>query len=185
MSSSRIPFPIVRRSVAAAALSSALASALSPALAAEPPSSAADRQRFIAVTRNLEEAPLNAGARDERAWALEWLTKTPDIDVTLCAEPLPRVATSKYRYRGEIVVQDAFSMGAFVLEHPEAARDPAATQLAGVEGALKAYRAILRQKPDARSPELDAVLQIQARGELPEFVRKAWISCSTKKSSAL
>jgi len=185
MSGSRVQSGFFRGAVAAFALGAALACALTPAFGAEPRTSAADRQRFVSVTRSLEEAPLKAGARDDRAWALEWLTNAPDVDVTLCGEPLPGLALSKYEYRPEIVVQDAFSMAAFIIEHPEAARDPAATQLAGVEGALKAYRSILRDKPNARSRELDAVLQIQSRGELAEFVRKAWISCSTKKSSPL
>jgi hypothetical protein len=74
-----------------------------------------------------------------------------------------------------------FSMAALVIEHPEKANDPSAKQLAGVEGALNAYRSILRDKPEAKSAALETLLQIQSRGGLPDFIRKAWIRCSAKK----
>jgi hypothetical protein len=109
---------------------------------------------------------------------LEWLTNAPDVTVTVCAEPLGGLVQSDYPYVGEITLQDMFSMAAFAIEHPETANDPVAQQLAGVEGALTAYRSILRDHPDARSPILDSLLQTQSRGELHDFVRRAWADCS-------
>jgi hypothetical protein len=50
-----------------------------------------------------------------------------------------------------------------------------------VEGALNAYRSILRDKPEAKSPTLERLRQIQSRGELPGFIRKAWTRCTEKK----
>lgn len=181
MSGSRIEFRRTRRMIGALALGAALACGLAPASAADAPSSPEDRQRFVSVTRNLEQAPLNPGLDADRAWALEWLTNAPDITVTICSEPLAGVVQSKYKYAGEITVQDMFSMAAHAIEHPEAAGDPIAQQLAGVEGALSAYRSILRDKPKAKSSALEGLLQIQSRGELPEFVRTAWASCSAKE----
>ena len=162
------------------ALSAALACGAVPAAASEARSSPEDRQRFVSIARSLEQAPLKAGARDDREWALEWLVNAPDVTVTVCSDSLGDMFRSDYRYAGEITFQDMFSMGAFAIEHPEAANDPNAQQLAGVEGALNAYRSILRDKPEARSAALDSLLQIQSRGELPDHVRKALISCSKK-----
>jgi hypothetical protein len=179
MSSSRIERG--RKIIVALALAAALASGLTPASASEARSSPEDRQRFLSVMRNLEQAPLKKSLKPDRAWAMEWLINAPDISVTLCAEPLGGVETSEYRYAGEILTQQMFSMAAVLIEHPEKANDPVAQQMAGVEGALVAYRAILREKPEAKSPALETALQSQARGELPAFVRQAWIRCSAKK----
>ena len=179
MSRSRMEIRRSRRLVAA--LGVALVCGPAPASSAGPRSSPEDRQRFVSITRNLEQAPLNPGLKPDLQWALEWLIAAPDITVTICRTSLPGVVESKYPYAGEIVVQDMLSMGAFAIEHPEAANDQAAKQLAGEEGALNAYRSILRDKPDAKFPALDDLLQTQARGGLPEFARKAAISCAAKK----
>ena len=178
MSSNRIEFRRVRRKIGALALGAALVCGLAPATASGARSSPGDRQRLVSVTRSLEQAPLRLGAREDRAWALEWITNAPDVTVTVCTEPLGGLVQSDYPYAGEITLQDVFSMAAFVIEHPETANDPVAQQLAGVEGALTAYRSILRDQPDARSPILDGLLQTQSRGELHDFVRTAWASCS-------
>jgi hypothetical protein len=185
MSRSRVGFEQAGRLIAALAVGIALACGPAPASAADRRSSPEDRQRFVTIAHSLEQAPLKERLKADREWALAWLTDAPDVTATLCAEPLGNLAQSKYRYDAEIIIQDAFSMAAFMIEHPQAAKDPAAQQLAGVEGALNAYRAILSDKPDARSPALDTLLQTQARGELPAFVRKAWIACSKKKSEAV
>jgi hypothetical protein len=171
MSSSRI---------GALALGVALACGASAALAADAHSSLQDRARFVSIAHGLEQEPLKSGTVADRAWVITWLTDAPDVSVTICPEMLKGLIRSKYPYVGEVMIQDPISMAAFVIEHPEA-NDPNRQQLAGVEGALTAYRSILRDKPEAKSPDLEALLQMQSRGELPDFVRKAWVSCSVKK----
>ncbi|MDB5694028.1 MAG: hypothetical protein JWO81_3091 [Alphaproteobacteria bacterium] len=180
MSSSRTEFRCARRLIGALALGVALVCGLTPASASDVRSSPEDRQRFVSVTRNLEQAPLKPDLKADREWALGWLTNAPDVAVTVC-DTLGGMVQSHYRYAGEILLQDMFSMAALVIEHPETANDPNAQQLAGVEGALNAYRSILRDKPEAKSSALDGLLQTQSRGELPDFIRKAWIRCFAKK----
>lgn len=170
----------VHTAIAAGTLMCGLTSA-----AAETRSSTQDRERFVLVTRKLENAPLNSSLQEDRKWALEWLTNAPDVSVTVCADPLGGVVTSDYAYAPEILVQYMFSMATSVIEHSETAQDPNAIQLEGVEGALNAYRSILMVKPEAKSPELDGVLEAQDRGELPEYVRKAFDRCKSKDSEAL
>lgn len=77
----------------------------------------------------------------------------------------------KYKYSGEIVVQLTVSSGAFFIEHFDKADDKAAQYVAGVEGALKAYSAILIAKPDAHSKPLDELLLKQSQGQLADYVR--------------
>ena len=170
-----------RRWIGALALGAALACGPTPASASDAPSSPEDRRRFVSVTKSLERAPLSPDLEADRSWALEWLTNAPDVTVTVCADIFGGMLKSKYPYTGEITVQNMFSMAALVIERPETANDPNAQQLAGVEGALNAYRSILADKPKARSPALENLLQTQSRGELPGFVRKAWTRCSAEK----
>lgn len=179
MSSSRIGF--TRRSIGVLAGVAALVFGPTPSAASDTRSSAEDRQRFVSVARSLERAPLQPSLTADREWALAWLTEAPDVTVTVCADALAGVLESKYPHAGEIILQNMFSMAAFVIEHPETADDPNAQQLAGVEGALGAYRSILRDKPEAKSSALESLLNTQSRGELPGFVRKAWIRCSREK----
>ncbi len=179
MSNSRIGFRCARQLIGALGL--ALVCGLTPASAADTRSSPEDRERFVSITRNLEEAPLNPNLTADRAWALSWLTDAPDVSVNVCLASLGDIDQSKYPYASQLVLQYMFSMAALVIEHPQTVNDPNAQQLAGAEGALNAYLAILRDKPDAKSPALEALLETRTRGELPDFVRKAAIGCLAKK----
>lgn len=170
-------------SVAAIALGLSFVFGLAPAIAADAHSSPEDRAHFLALTRKLEQTPLEPDGKADRGWAMSWLTDAPDVSVQICAPPLgDDFDKSNYPYAGEVVLQDIFAMGAFVIEHPDQAKDAAAQQTAGVEGALRAYQSILRDKPDAKSPALDALLQAQAHGELADFIKKnAATHCPAKK----
>jgi len=140
-----------------------------------------DRARFVEIARKLEGAPLDPGLVTDRAWAMQWLTEAPDVSVSVCADPLGGVIQSDYPNAPEILAQYMFSMAVRIIEQPGSANDPSAQQLAGVTGALNAYRSILRDRPDAKSPALDKLLATQSQGGLPEFVRKAWAQCQSKK----
>src|SRR5262249_36310206 len=85
--------------------------------------------------------------------------------------PLGDFMKKKYKYSPEITIQLTFSSGAFIIEHPDQAKDASAQCLAGVEGALRAYQSILKAKPDAHSKALDEVLEKQRNGKLADHVR--------------
>jgi len=62
--------------------------------------------------------------------------------------------------------QITYSEGAFILENTGKATDWDAAFLAGVNGALRAYESILKQKPAAKYAFLDDVRQQQDNGRL-------------------
>lgn len=163
------------------ALFFALLVCAAPAFAqASAQSSPEDRQRFVAIVHNLERTPLDPALRDDRKWALQWLIEAPDVSVNICLDPLGRVSDKHYAHAAEIVVQYSIAMGAFIIENPGKANDSDAQQLAGVESALTAYRAMRTAQPDKISPEFEKLLAKQSRGELPGFVHDAFASCSAK-----
>ena len=141
-------------------------------------SSSADRQRFVLITTNLEKAPLDPRLRADRQWAMQWLTEAPDVSVNACLTPLAGMSQKTYSHGVEIIAQYVFSMATLIIQHPQTGNNPEAQQVAGVEGALNAYRSILKSDPADRSAALDKLLSLQSRGELRGFVRKALPSCS-------
>jgi hypothetical protein len=142
-----------------------------------------DRRRFVTIVQNLERTPLDAGLHGDRSWAIQWVTDAPDVTVTVCAELLDGAATEKgYAHTPEIVVQYMLATAAFVIQNADKANDPDAAQLAGVEGALKAYQAMRAAEPQNTSPKLENLLGMQSRGELPGFVRKAYLRCAAKSA---
>jgi hypothetical protein len=151
---------------------------------AAPPSAqllSKDRERFVSITRKLQEAPLDPMLQSDRQWAMQWLIDAPDVSVNACLTPLGGASMTKYSHSAEIVAQYTFAMAALVIQRPEAASDHQAQQLAGVEGALKAYRSMLDAEPTVKSIELDKLLEMQKRGELPDLVRKSLSRCYTGK----
>ena len=142
-----------------------------------------DRQRLVSIAHSLERAPLNPGLQQDRAWAIQWLTDAPDVTVNLCPDAIPDVLEKDYAHNPEILVQYMIVMGAFIIENPGKSHDLDAQQLAGVEGALNAYRAMRAAQPDEKSPALEKLLGIQSKGELPGFVHQAFLRCVAKNGS--
>lgn len=136
------------------------------------PSTPEERKRFVAIAHKMEDAPLDPSLRKDRDWALHWMIDIPDINVNPCAELLGNFMDSRYRYKAEVNGQAAFSMAAFMIEHPDKKGDIVATNTAALEGALKAYRAILRIEPTAQSSFMEALAEQQSQGKLPEYVRE-------------
>jgi hypothetical protein len=143
-------------------------------------SSPEDRQRVVSIAHNLERAPLDASLQHDRQWAMQWLIDAPDVTVNACLDPLGGVSQKEYAHVPEIIAQYTVAMAAFIIENPAKENDQDAQQLAGVESALNAYRAMRTAQPDAKSPTLEKLLGLQDRGELPGFVHKAYAHCLAK-----
>jgi hypothetical protein len=136
------------------------------------PSTPEERKRFLAIDHKMEQDPLDPSLRKEREWAVHWIIDIPDINVNPCPELLGNFMESHYRYKAEINGQVAFSMAAFMIEHPDKVGDIVATNTAALEGALKAYRSILRIEPTAQSQFMEALAEQESDGKLTEYVRE-------------
>jgi len=147
------------------------------------PSTPEERKRFVTLVHKLEKTPLDESLNSETAWALQWLDDIPDITVNICWAPLGHFLMENYRYDARIRGQFVLGMGAYQIEH--SAKQDDAIYLAGVESALKAYRSILKSKPDATSHTLDDLQTMQDDGRLRDFVHGASKGCDEDKSMAL
>ena len=144
------------------------------------PSTPEERARALQMIHELESDPLSSGAKEERQWLTLWLIAVPDIHVALCTEFYPPLLGAEKNYASELLMQGPYSMAAFEIQHPDQAADEASTYLAGVEGTLRAYEAILQKKPKARWPVLDDLLAKREKGELAAFVRETVPRCKSK-----
>ncbi|HYX52016.1 MAG TPA: hypothetical protein VE783_01090 [Candidatus Limnocylindrales bacterium] len=126
----------------------------------------------------MEQAPLDKSLREEREWAVHWLIDIPDIQVTAC--PVLAGVRETYRYYPELNGQYSFSMAAFMIEHPDKSKDRVAVNMAGVEGAIRAYRAILKAQPNATSRGMEELADKQKQGTLEKFVTEATKDCAVE-----
>ena len=147
-----------------------------------PPSTAAERQRFLTLTRKLEQNPLDKSLYSEKIWAKKWLDDIPDINVSICPVLFGvDFLAEQNKYAPQLSYQATFASAAYIIEHPDKAGDLDGQFLAGVESALKSYSAIVKNYPDAKSKSLEALLEKQKQGKLADFVRTASKSCEDKK----
>ncbi len=122
--------------------------------------------------RELETNPLADDAAGKRAWLIQFYERVPDITVTLCdlLGPLPK---DDHPYFPEVLAQSMFSQGAFIIEHPDQAKERVAVQTAGMIGALKVYEAFAKAKPEGRLPFLDEMLKRRDEGTLEAYMADA------------
>jgi hypothetical protein len=151
------------------------------------PSTAQERQRFLALTRKLEQNPLDKSLYADKKWAKQWLEDIPDININICApvlfgaDFLREQASEPYKYTPQLSYQATFGEAAYIIEHPDKKADTPAQYLAGVESALKAYSAIVKSDPSAKSKSLDDLLEKQKQGKLADFVHDASKDCDDRK----
>ena len=152
-----------------------------PAQSKRGPSTPEERDTAVKAAHLLEADPFHKDSKKIREWFTRWLIEIPDISVEVC-NYLGPVLGSKKDYAGEIFTQTMFSSAAFMIEHPDQAKDKVAVNLASVEGALKFYEAVLKVKPKARQDSLDGLIVKRDKGELKAYVQEiAQSTCKGKQ----
>jgi hypothetical protein len=69
------------------------------------------------------------------------------------------------------------SSTAFMIEHPDKAKDGQSVALSGLLGAIKAYQAILKQDSASRWAQMDKLIQMREQGKLDDFVSETRRKC--------
>ena len=132
------------------------------------PSTRAERDRALKVTHELEADPLAPQLTGDRNWLIQWIQDVPDISVSICIDPAS--ATSRYRYGRELLMQKTFASAAYIIQNSARSRDDLSVEAAGVEGALRAYEAIVKKDPQARSAYWDRLLKKRSNGTLRDYI---------------
>jgi hypothetical protein len=145
------------------------------------PSTAEERARAVKVAHELEDDPLAKEAKDNREWVIQWIVDIPDITVNVCFEYFGKMPNPPRGHSKEIVRQMIISSAAFMIEHPDKAKDEQAIATAGLIGALKTYQSILKKEADARWPYVDKVVQMRDQGKLDDFVTDTRRKCAQQE----
>ena len=153
---------------------------VSSAYAQRGPATPDERKRVVEMVTFLESTPLAKEAKDYRKTLLFFLVEVPDITVVVCSDVLGESKRIKGDYESEIFSQLMYSQAKFVIENPAKAQDHAALHLAAVEGVLRTWQAIKAEKPKAKFPLLDELLQKQQAGALADYVKEGMKSCQKK-----
>ena len=150
----------------------------SSAFAQRGPSTPEERQRAVEMVTFLETKPLAKEAKDYRKSLLFFLAAVPDITVVLCSDVLGESKRLKGDYESELFSQLMYSQAKFLIENPAKAQDYPAVNLAGVEGVLRTWQAIKAEKPKAKYPLLEELLQKQQAGALADHVKEGMKRCT-------
>ena len=141
------------------------------------PSTPKERSKALRLIRQLEAEPLGEKAREARRWLALWLLDVPDLQVRYCAEIVGGDRSARERVRPDLLAQIPWSGAAFLIENPGKRDERSEIYTAGLLGALRAYEALLKDRPDQRSPLLDQLLAKRDAGELPAFVAETSQAC--------
>ena len=141
------------------------------------PSTPEERKQALEYIHSWQADPLGPNARDQFGWVLKWFTQVPDQTVHVCMilDKLPKGDNKD----GATIFGGAFmGQAAFVLENPDKKSDLQAEYLAGVEGALNVYAALVKSNAKDREPYLDDLIHRREAGTLAQFVHdRAATSC--------
>ena len=150
------------------------------AAAQAPPADAGvDKATVVANILALEKEPLRANAGEMRNALLRWLVDTQDVTVVVCLDAVGN-PENLGKYKRELLLQLTFSQAAFLIRNPAQKTPTVSAQLAGLEGTLRTYHALLTADPDARTPVLDDLQGKLDRGELEAHVAQAWKVCQAR-----
>jgi hypothetical protein len=141
------------------------------------PSTPEERARAVKVAHELEEDPLAKNANEHREWMTEWIKEIPDITVNVCDDYFGALPKPPRGHSDEIAWQMVLSSTAFMIEHPDKAKDGQAVALSGLLGAIKAYQAILKQDSASRWAHMDKLIQMREQGKLDDFVSETRRKC--------
>jgi hypothetical protein len=140
-----------------------------PALAAQD-DSPVNNSNVPALTRFLEDQPLNENARAVRAALLDWEDKSKDVVDVVCPGVFKPIPDKSIKFSGELLAQFIFGSAAYQLENPAEKGKLMPSQLAGMKSMLKAYRSFLAKDSKARIPRLDELSQNEADDKLSQVL---------------
>lgn len=150
--------------------------ALLPAQASAPqsqsargPSTQSERARVAQMALDAEQNPRQIQQRDG-AWLKAWVNDIPDLVLDYGTVFNWIKGAAKADVREAFKFQYTASAMAFQIQHPELAAQQAAIDVAGMEGVLRAYEAVVRQDANQASAKLDQALSARKKGELAAFL---------------
>lgn len=160
-----------------AVLAMGLGLVANPACAQKRTSTAEERTRAVELTKKLEQDPFYKEARQDHAWLAVLFDEITDVNVKVCPSFLGPLLGKDKNHGNEIFFHALFAQGSFMIENPDQAKDDYVIYLKGVEGALRYYEAIRKEKPKVRWALLDTLIVKRDAGQLGDYIREKMAAC--------
>jgi len=141
------------------------------------PSTPEERAKAVKIAHDLENDPLATDAKDQRAWVIQWIVEIPDITVNVCFDYFGKLPDPPRGHSTEIARQMVISSAAYMIEHPDKAKDEQAIALSGLLGAIKAYQSIVKQESASHWAQMDKLVLMREQGKLDEYVSDTRRKC--------
>jgi hypothetical protein len=141
------------------------------------PSTPEERAKAVKIAHELEEDPLATDAKDQREWVLQWIIEIPDITVNVCFDYFGKLPDPPRGHSTEIARQMVISSAAYMIEHPDKAKDEQAVALSGLVGAIRAYQSIVKQESASRWAQMDKLVLMREQGKLEDYVAETRRKC--------
>lgn len=132
-----------------------------------------EKELVIKTAQALATAPLDKETKKMEEKALKWTIETDDVHLIACGGVFSLFSDKKNKNSPDMTSAYMIGMAAFKLENPAKASDENATQLAGLELALKVYEALIKEKPKTKHDVIEALLVKRNSGELAVMVDAA------------
>ncbi len=128
-----------------------------------------EKENVIAAVRALETAPLSSDTSKIAERALKWTVETTEISLVACGNTFTLFSDPKSKEASSLMTMGyMIGMSAYKIQNPT--KDENSVQLAGLETALKAYEAAVKEKPKMKSEKAEALLAQRSKGELAATV---------------
>jgi hypothetical protein len=127
-----------------------------------------DNAKVVALTRFLEERPLDQQAPVIRASLVQWEADSKDVLDTVCAGVLAPLPDASIKYSGELLAQFILGSAAHQLSEPGDRGKLMPAQLAGMRSLLKAYGSLIGADKAARIPRFDELASAESAGNLEQ-----------------
>jgi hypothetical protein len=124
----------------------------------------------VSYAHAAETDPLGQLASLQRKEAMTYVENDHQTHVLLCQRIFKEMASNQAANGREVTMQYMIAAAAFLYEHPEAASDSKAQNLAGVESALNVYEKFVAADARSRFKFLDGLEKDRAKGDLEKQV---------------
>ncbi len=129
-----------------------------------------EKELVIKTAHALQTNPAAKETIKMREKALLWVIKTDEVNLIACGGVFSLFSDKKNKNGSDMTAAYLIGMAAFKLENPSMASDENASQLAGIETALKTYELLIKDKPKTRSEKIDSLVGKRDKDELAAFV---------------
>ena len=116
--------------------------------------------------------PLTPTAKEQRHAAMSYAENDHSSHVLLCVKLFQQMSSLSTPDGHEISLQYVISAAGFLYQHPDAAADSTAQNLAGIDAALQVYEKFLAANPKNHVKILDSLDKEKADGKLKEAITK-------------